>query len=191
MTYVQRITSQCRISSTSSITQSATYKDDQQHTSFMTEKNIYCWKRMPFGLKNVGAAYQHLVNKMFAGEIGKIMEVYIDDIVVKSEKKEDHLTHLAQTFRFLRSYNMRLNPKKYHFGVGLCKFLGNIISQRGIEASLSKIKAILDIKAPCNVNEVKRLIGCLAMLNRFISKMRDKCKPFFDTIKKDKFSWTL
>lgn len=76
----------------------AMYKDNQHHTSFLTEKNVYCWRRMSFGLKNTGTNYQRLVNKMFVNKIGKTMEVYIDDIVVKNERKEDHLTHLAQTF---------------------------------------------------------------------------------------------
>lgn len=81
---------------------------------------------------------------------------------------------------------MKLNPNKCSSGVSSGKFLGHTISQRGIEANSSKIKARLDMKAPRNVKEVQRLIGCLTSLNKFISRMRDKCKSFFDTMKKRK-----
>lgn len=94
---------------------------------------------MPFRLKNTGATYQKLVNKMFDDHINRTIEVYIDDVVVKSEHKEDHIGYLVQVFNILRSYNMKLNPKKCIFDVHSGKFLGYIVSQRGIEANSTKI----------------------------------------------------
>ena len=85
---------------------------DQEKTTFITEEGLYCYKVMPFGLKNVGATYQRLVNKVFADKIGRSMEVYVDDMLVKSLTIEQHIEDLAYTFASLRLYNMRLNPKK-------------------------------------------------------------------------------
>ncbi|KAL8464668.1 hypothetical protein ACS0TY_034245 [Phlomoides rotata] len=104
------------------------YEGEIKHTYFHTENNIYSWSRMPFGLKNAGATYQRLVNTMFADQIGKTMEVYIDDIIVKSTKIENHLRDLDEAFDILRKFNMKLNPKKCNFGVESGKFLGQIIS---------------------------------------------------------------
>jgi len=97
---------------------------DQEKTAFMSERGIYCYNVMPFGLKNAGSTYQRLVNKMFKDQIGKTMEVYIDDMVVKSKEAGMHLDHLAATFDTLREYKMKLNPSKCSFGVSSGKFWG-------------------------------------------------------------------
>ncbi|XP_019241234.1 PREDICTED: uncharacterized protein LOC109221226 [Nicotiana attenuata] len=97
---------------------------------------------MPFGLKNAGSTYQRLVTKMFKDQLGKTMEVYIDDMLVKSAKKKDHIDHLKEAFEILRKYGMKLNPKKYAFGVASGKFLGYLVSERGIEVNPDRIKAI-------------------------------------------------
>ena len=141
---------------------------------------------MPFGLKNAGATYQRLVNRMFAAQLGKTMEVYIDDMLVKSLKAEDHINHLQQTFDLLRKYNMKLNPEKCTFGVQSGQFLGYLVSKRGIEANPSQIKAVLDIPSPKCVKDVQRLTGKIAALTRFISKSSERCQPFFDILKKNK-----
>ena len=107
---------------------------DQEKTAFFTDKGIYCYKVMPFGLKNAGATYQRSVNKMFKDQLGDTMKVYIDDMLVKSKKPDDHIQHLQQTFEVLREHGMKLNPTKCSFGVSAGKFLGYIITQRGIEA---------------------------------------------------------
>ena len=86
--------------------------NDQEKTAFITGQGIYCYRVMPFGLKNVGATYQRLVNKMFRKQIGASMDVYINDMLVKSFKVELHITHLAEAFQILKSYNMMLNPAK-------------------------------------------------------------------------------
>ena len=101
---------------------------NQERTTFITEEGLYCYKVMPFGLKNVGATYQRLVNKVFADKIGRSMEVYVDDMLVKSPTIEQHIKDLADTFVSLRLYNMRLNPEKCAFGVEAGKFLGFMVS---------------------------------------------------------------
>ncbi|KAI5315154.1 hypothetical protein L3X38_044330 [Prunus dulcis] len=113
---------------------------DSEHTAFITDKGLYCYNVMPFGLKNAGATYQRLVNKIFIGYIGNIMEVYVDDMLVKSRTAEEHLQNLSIMLGILKDYRMRLNPKKCAFGVSSGKFLGFMISQRGIEANPKKIR---------------------------------------------------
>ena len=139
---------------------------------------------MPFGLKNKGATYQHLVNIMFKEQIGKTMEVYIDDMLVKSKVASDHVAHLTDTFRILRTYHMKLNPLKCAFGVASGKFLGFMVNQRGIEA------ALLDIRSSSKTKEVQSLTGRVVALNRFILKATNKCLPFFESLKGNKrFLW--
>ncbi|KAB2608398.1 hypothetical protein D8674_011566 [Pyrus ussuriensis x Pyrus communis] len=121
---------------------------DQEHMAFTTDRGLYCYKVMQFGLKNAGATYQRLVNLMFAEQIGKNMEVYFDDMLVKSKHADQHIANLSETFSILKKYRMRLNPNKCAFTVGSGKFLGFMISQRGIEANPKKIKAIMDMKEP-------------------------------------------
>ena len=144
---------------------------------------------MPFGLKNAGATYQRLMNKMSAQQIGRNVQVYVDDMLVKSRREEDHLEDLRETFNTLRSYNMKLNPGKCAFGVTAGKFLGFMVSQRGIEANPNKIRAIMEMEPPRNVKEVQSLNSKIAVLNRFMSRATDKCLPFFRTLKKS-FEWT-
>ncbi|CAA0841402.1 Unknown protein, partial [Striga hermonthica] len=165
--------------------------EDSEHTSFYSARGLYCYTMMPFGLKNAGATYQRLVNKMFATMIGHTMEVYVNDMLVKSVHASDHVAHLQDMFNVLRSYSIVLNPKKCTFGVKSGKFLGYMVSQRGIEANPAKIKAIRDLTLPTSVKGVQALTGRLAALNRFISKSIDRCRPFFEAIKKGKrFEWT-
>ncbi|KAG7599500.1 Reverse transcriptase domain [Arabidopsis suecica] len=164
--------------------------EDEEKTSFITDRGIYCYKVMPFGLKNVGATYQRLVNKMFAEHLGKTMEVYIDDMLVKSLKKSEHITHLEQCFKILNEFGMKLNPAKCSFGVPSGEFLGYIVTERGIEANPNQINAFLTMPSPRNIKEVQRLTGRIAALNRFISKSTDKCLPFYQILKGNKkFRW--
>ena len=117
------------------------------------------------------------------------MEVYVDDMLVKSKEEEDHLDDLKETFNTLRQYSMKLNPSKCAFGVSSGKFLGFMVSQRGIEANPEKVRAILKMSSPKTIKEVQSFTGRVATLNRFISKATDKCLPFFKTLKKA-FAWT-
>ena len=158
--------------------------NDQEKTSFVTGQGTYFYRVMPFGLKNAGATYQRLVNRMFQKQIGTTMEVYIDDMLVKSIIAELHIAHLSEAFQILREYNMKLNPAKCGFGVSAEKFLGFIVNNRGIEANPDKIKVVLDMPSPSGRKEVQRLTGRIAVLNRFVSRASDKCQPFFQVLKK-------
>ena len=144
---------------------------------------------MPFGLKNVRATYQRLVNQMFNKQIGRKVEVYIDDMLVKSKEEEDHLDDLKETFNTLRPYSMKLNPSKCAFGVSSGKFLNFMVSQRGIEENPEKVRVILEMSSPKTIKEVQFLTRRVAALNRFVSKAMDKCLPFFKTLKRA-FVWT-
>ena len=157
---------------------------DQEKTSFFTGQGTYCYQAMPFRLKNARATYQRLVNKKFQKQIGASMEVYIDDMLVKSVKTKLHITHLAEAFQVLKSYNMKLNPAKCAFGVSAGKFFGFIVNSRGIEANPDKIKVVLGMLPPSNIKDIQRLIGRIAALSRFVSRVSDKCQPFFQVLKK-------
>ena len=160
-------------------------EEDQEKTSFVTSQGLFCYKVMPFGLKNAGATYQRLMNKMFAYQIGRNVQVYVDDMLVKSL----HENNLQETFDTLRSYNMKLNPSKCVFGVTAEKFLGFMVSQRGIEVNPEKVRAILELEPLRTVKAVQSLNGKVATLNRFVSKATDKYLPFFCVLRKS-FEWT-
>ena len=164
-------------------------EDDQERTSFVTSQGLFCYKVMLFGLKNAGATYQRLMNKMFTYQIGRNVQVYVDDMLVKSLHKNDHLNDLQETFNTLRSYNMKLNPSKCEFRVMAGKFLSFMVSQRGIEVNPEKVWAIMELKPSRTVKEVQSLNGKIAALSRFVSKVTDKCLPFFRTLRKS-FEWT-
>ena len=116
------------------------------------------------------------------------MEVYIDDMLVKSVKAELHITHLAEAFQVLKCYNMKLNPAKCTFGVSARKFLGFIVNGQGIEVNLDKIKVVLDLLPPSNIKDIQLLTGRIDALSRFVSRTNDKCQPFFQVLKKA-FQW--
>ena len=126
---------------------------------------------------------------MFAHQIGRNVQVYVDNMLVKSRREDDHLENLKETFDTLRSYNMKLNPSKCAFGVTARKFLGFMVSQRGIDVNLDKIWAIMEMTPPRNIKELQCLNSKVAVLNRFISRAMDKCLPFFCTLK-NSFKWT-
>ena len=151
-------------------------------------QGFYCYKVMPFELKNVGVTYQRSVNKMFSKQIRRNMEVYVDDMLVKSKEEPAHLDDLRETFATLKQYQMKLNLGKCVFGVVSGKFLGFIVSQRGIEANPEKVQAIINMASPKTVKEVQKLTGRIAIINRFVSRATDKCLPFFKTLKQA-FVW--
>ena len=116
------------------------------------------------------------------------MQVYVDDILVKSFREDEHLSDLQETFDTLWMYNIKLNPNKCVFGVTTGKFLGFMVSQRGIEVNSEKIRAILKLAPLKTVKEVQCLNGKITALNRFISRAIDKCLPFFRVLKRS-FEW--
>ncbi|XP_058783456.1 uncharacterized protein LOC131658141 [Vicia villosa] len=137
------------------------------------------------------ATYQRLMDKVFASQIGRNLEVYVDDMVVKTPASKRHIEDLAETFRFVRSFDMRLNPEKCTFGVQAGKFLGFMLTSRGIEANPEKCQAILDMRSPSSKIEVQQLTGRLVALSQFLSCVGDKAIHFFAAIRKAKeFEWT-
>jgi len=128
--------------------------DDQEKTAFVTPIGNYHYKVMPFGLKNAGSTYQRMMTKMFEPQLGRNMEVYIDDMVVKSKVVSGHVEDLTSIFGILRKHKLRLNASKCSFGVGSGKFLGYMVTHRGIEVNSDQIKTINDLQAPRNPKEV-------------------------------------
>ena len=165
--------------------------DDQEKTTFVTHIGNYYYKVMPFGLKNAGSTYQRMMTRMFESLLGKNIEIYIDDMVVKSKMVSEHLGDLRIIFKVLRNYKLRLNTSKCSFSVGSGKFLGYMVTHRGIEVNPNQIKAINNLRSPRNPKEVQKLIGMAVALNRFISRSEDRCRPFFLLINKwQGFEWT-
>nr|XP_017250755.1 PREDICTED: uncharacterized protein LOC108221384 [Daucus carota subsp. sativus] len=163
--------------------------EDIPKTAFITPKGTYAYIKMPFGLKNAGATFQRMVNKVFADQIGRNMEYYVDDMIVKSLFR-DHADDLKECFETLRRNNMKINPAKCTFGVCSGKFLGYMVSARGIEANPEKIKAVLEMEAPKTIRDIQKLTGRLAALRRFISRSAEKALPFFEVLKGAKnFEW--
>src|SRR3990170_8582169 len=144
---------------------------DQDKTSFITPFGAFCYVSMPFGLKCAQATYQRCVQNCFHSQIGRNVHAYVDDIVVKSLKKETLLDDLKETFANLQTYQMKLNPDKCVFGVPAGKLLDFLVSERGIEANPEKIKAITTLAKPANINGVQKLTGRVAALSRFISRL--------------------
>ncbi|CAA0829022.1 Unknown protein, partial [Striga hermonthica] len=165
-------------------------REDRKRVSFLTSRGTYCYVVMPFGLKNAGATYQRMVDKIFKEQLGRNMEVYVDDMLVKSNEELDHVRDLKETFLTLRWYGMKLNPTKCSFGVRSGKFLGYLVTKRGIEVNPEKVRAVVEMKLPTNIKEVQVLAGRIAGLSRFISKVAEKSGPLFKTLKKSaKFQW--
>uniref|UniRef100_A0A2N9F3B0 Uncharacterized protein n=1 Tax=Fagus sylvatica TaxID=28930 RepID=A0A2N9F3B0_FAGSY len=163
---------------------------DQEKTAFITPKGVYCYRVMPFGLKNAGATYQRMVTGMFGRLIGNTVEAYIDDMLIKSKKKTSHVEDLREVLEILRATKLRLNATKCLFGVSSGKFLGHMISYNGVEANPDQISALLNLQPPKDAKQVQRLTGMIAALGRFISRSADRCRPFFQLLgKRRKFLW--
>ena len=139
--------------------------DDQEKTAFVTPVRNYHYKVMSFGLKNGGFTYQRMMTRMFESQLGKNIEIYIDDMVMKSKVVSEHLGDLGIIFEILRKYKFCLNASKCSFGVGSGKFLGNMVTYRGIEVNLDQIKDINNLQSLQNPKEVQKLTGMAAALN--------------------------
>nr|GEX90478.1 reverse transcriptase domain-containing protein [Tanacetum cinerariifolium] len=170
------------------------YEADEEKTAFHTGQGVYCYTKMPFGLKNPGATYQRLMDKAFEGQIRQNIEVYVDDLVVKSYTEAEMMRDVGETFCTLRKVNMKLNPKKCSFGLAEGVFLGYVITPEGIKPCPVKTAVVLQLPSPRTIKEVQSLNGKLASLNRFLSKSAEKSLSLFQTlkkcIKKSDFYWT-
>ena len=153
--------------------------EDVEKTSFITKWGTYCYRVMPFGLKNAGANYQRVVSTLFHDMMHKDVKVYMDDMIVKSQGRADHLATLQRFFERIRQFRLRFNPKKCTFGVTSRKLLGHIVSERGIEVDPEKTKAILDMPAPRTEKEIRGFLGRLQYISRFIARLIDICEPIF------------
>ena len=158
--------------------------EDMEKTAFITEWGTYCYRVMPFGLKNAGATYQRAATTLFHDMMHRDVEVYVDDMIVKSRNREDHLAALQRFFDRIRQFKLRLNPKKCTFGVTSGKLLGHMVSERGIEVDPDKIRAILDMPAPRTEKEVRGFLGRLQYISRFIARLTDICEPIFRLLRK-------
>ncbi|KAL0287782.1 UNVERIFIED_CONTAM: Transposon Tf2-12 polyprotein [Sesamum calycinum] len=163
---------------------------DEELIAFCTPKGIYCYTVMPFGLKNAGATYQRAMQKIFDDMLHKNVDCYVDDLVVKSRMRQDHLQDLRKVFERLRRYQLKMNPLKCAFSITSEKFFGFIVRHRGIEIEQAKIDTILKMPEPRNIHELKSLQGKLAYLRRFISNLAGQCQPFSRIMKKGvSFEW--
>jgi hypothetical protein len=173
----------CFLDCYSGYLQIAIKEEDQEKTAFITLFGAYCYTTISFGLKNAGATYQRAIQACFKKQLNKNVEACVDYVVVKTRNFDTLITDLEDTFASLREYRWKLNLNKCVFGVPSGKLLGFIISHRGIEANPEKISAITNMKDPTYIEDVQKLTGCMAALNRFISKLGECGLPFFKLLK--------
>jgi hypothetical protein len=165
-------------------------KEGEPKTSFITTSGTYCYLRMPEGLKNARGSFSRMISKVLSSQIGKNVLSYVDDIIVKSTKQENHIADLQETFANFRKVGLKLNLEKCVFRVKKGKFLGCLVSTKGIEANLSKIEDILRTEPPRTRKGARRLTGRLTSLNRFISRSAERNLPFFEVLKSvEVFQW--
>ncbi|GJW63006.1 reverse transcriptase domain-containing protein [Tanacetum coccineum] len=159
-------------------------KENEEKTAFITSQGILCYSKMSFRLKNVGATYQRLVDKAFQKQIGRNLEAYVDDLVIKSCTEQEIIWDVEETFRTLRKINKKLNPKKCTFTMKEGVFLGYKVNYDGLTVCPDKVEAVLSLPSPKCLKDVQRLNGKLASLNMFLSKSAKRSLPFFKTLKK-------
>ncbi|PKI70456.1 hypothetical protein CRG98_009150 [Punica granatum] len=160
--------------------------EDKIKTTFTTMWGTFCYRVMPFVLKNAGTTYQRAMVTLFHDMMHKEVEVYVDDMIAKSKEGEDHLVNLKRLFDRLKEYKLRLNPAKCTFGARSGKLLGFVVSERGIEVDPDKVKAIRELPPPSSVREVRGFLGRLNYIARFINaaiEWNEECQKAFDTIK--------
>jgi hypothetical protein len=163
-------------------------KEDKEKTAFFTPFGTFYYTSMSFDLKNTGATYQRAIQTCLANHWGKQVEAYVDDVVIRTENSENIIKDLQLVFNSLRRYRWKLNPEKCVFRVPAGKLLNFNVSHRGIEANPEKIEAIMRMEASRSQKKVQRFNGCMAALNRFISKLGKKGMSFYKLLKKaDKF----
>ena len=139
---------------------------------------------MPFGLKNARTTYQRAMVTLFHDMMHKEIEVYVDDMIAKSQSEEDHVVNLKKLYERLRKFQLKLNPAKCTFGATSGKLLGFVVSKRGIEIDLDKVRAIQDLPSSRTQKEVRSFMARLNYITRFITQMTAKCDPIFKMLKK-------
>jgi hypothetical protein len=161
-------------------------KEDEEKTTFITPYGVFCYQVMPFGLKNVGATNQRMMQNCLGSQTNQNIQVCIDDVVITTRKEESLIGDLKETFDNLDRYKLKLNPTKYSFGVSAGQLLGFLVSTRGIEANLEKIQAIVTMGKPAKLHEVQQLVGRVAALSRFVARLGEKALPFYAVMKKSR-----
>ena len=161
-------------------------EEDKKKTTFMTDSGNYYYNVMPFSLRNAGATYQRMMNKVYDKKLlGDILEVYMDDMIVKSQQEVDHAAHLKRVFKQTQKYNMRLNLEKCTFRVQGGKFLGFYLTERGIEANPDKCHAFTELPTPHSKKCIQTLTDILTVLSRFVAKSAQHALPFFKLLRKE------
>ena len=158
--------------------------EDIEKTFFIAKWDTYCYRVITFGLKNARATYQRAATTLFYDMMHRDVEVYVDDIIVKSRYRVNHLTTLERFFERIRQFGLRLNPKKCTFGVTSGKLLGYMVNERGIKANPNKIRVILDMPTPRTEREIRGFLGRLQYINRFIARLIDIYEPIFRLLRK-------
>jgi hypothetical protein len=168
------------------------HREDEEKTSFITPFGTFCFMRMPEGLKNAGCTFSRMIAIVLHPQLRRNILAYVDDIVVKSVQRGDHISDLAETFTNLRASNLRLNPGKCVFGIHKGKVLGCLVSTKGLEANPDKIKALIEMQDPVSVKDVQKLTGRVVVLNRFIPRAVERSLPFFQVLRSTKnFQWLI
>jgi hypothetical protein len=165
--------------------------EDEEHITFITVDIIFCYVSMTYGLKNTLPTFVQFMHKTFGDLIRDLLEVYVDDIVVKIKSHSSPLDNLVIVFDRLCPTCIILNLDKCVFGVSVGKLLEFLVSHQRIEVNPEKIKAIKVMRPPACIKDVQKLTGCLTVLNRFISRLAERTLPFFKLLwKSGPFVWT-
>jgi hypothetical protein len=165
-------------------------EEDEVKTAFITPYGVFCYMTTPFGLKNAGATYQRMIQKCLATQIGKNVQVYIDDVVITTKTWSSLIDDLRAIFHNLDKFRLKLNPTKCSFRVPAGELLGYLVPARGIEANPEKIQAIMTMRKPTKLKEIQQLTGRVAALSRFIARLGEKALPFYALIKQgEKSEW--
>jgi hypothetical protein len=181
----------CFLDACSSFHQIPMSKEDQEHTAFITVDGLFCYVSMLYGLKNALLTFVRAMHKTFGDLIRDLVEVYVDDIIVKINSHASLLDNLALVFDRLRATYTKLNLDKCVFGVTADKLLSFLVSHRGIKANPEKIKTIEAMRPPTHIKDVHKLTGCLTVLSQFISRLAERALSFFKFLRKSRpFVWT-
>jgi hypothetical protein len=154
-------------------------REDEENTAFIIVDGLFCYISMPYGLKNTLPTFVRVMHKTFGDLIRDLVEVYVDDIVIKVKSHASLLDNLALVSNRLCLTHTKLNPDKCVFRVTTGKLLGFLVPYRGIEANTEKIMTIEAMRFPTRIKDVQKLTGCLAALSRFISRLAERALPFF------------
>jgi hypothetical protein len=165
-------------------------RGDEAKTGLTTPFGVFCFVRMPEGLRNAGSTFNRMMKLILGNQLGHNASAYVDDIVIMSEREKDHITDLTESFDNMRRNGLKLNPEKCIFGIQKGQLLGCMVSKRGIQANPQKIEALRRMQPPSSRKEVQRLTGRIASLNRFISKAAERSLPFSKVLRANStFQW--